>query len=334
MPDDRSSCVTERFCKIMRPEILKKLLAASLFVPLAAFSQDQVMLFTGEVYSQQAQEVFVPLTNNWQARISMMLPEGTQVKEGDVVVEFDGSEVARQLEQQLESQRTEQAKNERDIAKLDKELTQADFALKQSNVALELATLKADIPEGLIGALEYSENQLAKEKAIKAVEDASEKLMDSKEKIVERERQAALDKQKGDSQVELWNEMLTSFMVRAAQPGFIIYGKHPWNRTKFQEGDTVQTSFKVAQIADTSELAIHVWINSIDRPRIQPGAAVNIKLDALPGEQIKGRLESVSDSGAKRGEWGGALYYEATVVFDSAQLPGLLPGMSAMVEPL
>jgi len=318
----------------MRPERLKKLLLASLLLPLAALGQDQAMLFTGEVYSQQAQEIFVPLTNNWQARISMMLPEGTEVKSGDVVVEFDGSDVARQLEQQLETQRTELAKTERDIAKLDKELTQAEFELKRTGITLELATLKAGIPEGLIGGLEYSENKLAKEKAIKAFEDAAEMLKDSRQKIVDREQQASLDKQRGDSQVEFWNEMLASFMIRAVQPGFVIYGKHPWNRTKFQEGDTVRTSFRVAQIADTSELAIHVWINSIDRPRINEGAAVSIRLDALPGEQIEGRLESISDSGAKRAEWGQALYYEAVVIFEAAQMPGLLPGMSALVEPL
>jgi HlyD family secretion protein len=316
--------------RLNRPQIS---MLAWLVLPLAAHAQNNEILFTGEVFSQQAQEVFVPLTNNWQARISMMLPEGTQVERGDVVVEFDGAEVARQLEQQLVTQRTEQAKTERDIAKLEKELVEAEFRLRQAGVSLELATLKADLPEGLIGGLEYSENILDKEKAIKAVEDAEEQLKDKQQSVRERDRQAKLDQQKGDNQIELWNQMLESFVVNAAQPGFIIYGKHPWNRTKFQEGDTVQTSFRVAQIADTSELAIRVWINSIDRPRIKTGQEVNIMLDALPGLELKGRLDSVSDSGSKRKEWGSALYYEGVVLFDSADRPQLLPGMSALVEP-
>lgn len=309
------------------------LLTAWLLLPMEALAQNSETLLTGEVFSQQAQEIFVPLTNNWQARISMMLPEGTQVGRGDVVVEFDGSEVARQLEQQLVTQRTEQAKTERDIAKIEKELVEAEFSLKQAGVSLELATLKADLPEGLIGGIEYSENILDLEKAVKAVEDAEEQLKDKQQSARERDRQAGLDQQKGDNQIELWNQMLESFVVEADQPGFIIYGKHPWNRTKFQEGDTVQTSFRVAQIADTSDLAIRVWINSIDRPRIKTGTMVNIMLDALPGVELTGRLESVTDSGSKRAEWGKALYYEGVVLFDSANRPQLLPGMSALVEP-
>lgn len=315
------------------PDPLKQTLIICLVLPLAAQAQEHTVLFTGEVFSQRAQEIFVPLTNNWQARISMMLPEGTRVQPGDVVVEFDGADVARQLEQQVESQRTELAKTERDIAKLDKELVEAEFQLRQSEVALELASLKADLPEGLIGGLEFSENILAREKAIKAVENARGQLKDKQQSSRERLRQAELDQKKGEIQFGFWNHMLESFVIYASQPGFIIYGKHPWNRTKFQEGDTVQTSFRVAQIADTSDLAIHVWINSIDRPRITTGTPVSIMLDALPALQIEGRLESISDSGAKRPEWGKALYYQGVVLFDSTQVPELLPGMSALVEP-
>lgn len=317
-----------------RFKALKLVLLAWLLAPLAAMSQQQDLLFTGEVFSQRAQEIFVPLTNNWQAIIGMMLPEGTQVQTGDVVVEFDGSEVLRQLEQQREAQRTEQAKTERDIASLEKELIQAEFQLKQATVALELARLKADLPEGLIGGLEYSDNLLQRERAEKSLEDGQEQLKDKQESVKERARQASLDQQKAENQYKLWDQMLKSFTIRAAQPGFIIYGKHPWNRTKFQEGDTVRTSFRVAQIADTSELAIKVWINSIDRPRIQPGTKVNIMLDAMPTLELAGHLGVISDNGARRMEWGGALYFEAVVLFDSAQVPGLLPGMSALVEPL
>jgi len=200
-------------------------------------------------------------------------------------------------------------------------------------VALELANLKADIPQGLVGGLEFAENKLVKERAIKSVEDADQQLRDKQKSMLDRRQQAALDIQKGENQVKLWNQMLSSFTIYAAQPGFVIYGKHPWSRTKFQEGDTVRTSFRVAQIADTSELAIKVWINSIDRPRVKAGIKVSILLDALPELELSGFLDAISDSGARRMEWGGALYYEGIVLFESAHVPDLLPGMSALVEP-
>ena len=45
----------------------------------------------------------------------------------------------------------------------------------------------------------------------------------------------------------------------------------------------MQTSFNLARVADTSDLAIRVWINSVDRPHIETGTPVRIILDALPG---------------------------------------------------
>ena len=87
-------------------------------------------------------------------------------------------------------------------------------------------------------------------------------------------------------QEQWWAQMLDSFEIRAEQPGFVIYGNHPWTRAKFQDGDTVQTSFKVAQVANTEALAVRVWINGVDRPGIETGDRVRVMLDALAGQQF------------------------------------------------
>ncbi len=301
------------------------------WLPAIALAQP---LLTGEVYSLQAQDIIVPLTTNWKATISMMVEEGRQVQPGDVVVEFDGSKAALELEQQREATRAEAAKTERDLAKLEKEYVQAGYAVQLAEVELDLAEMRAEIPKGLIGALDYAENQLAAEQANKTLEDTQIQLIDKEESLAERERRAGLDLQKADLQEAWWAEMLETFTVEATQSGYVIHGNHPWNRSKFQEGDTVQTSFKVAQVADTSDLAIRVWVNSVDRPHIEAGAPVRITLDALPGRSLSGRLDSISDSGSKRDEWGRAVYFEGSVSFDANSVPKLLPGMSALVEVL
>ena len=304
----------------------------TLLVASTAKAETPVPLLTGEVYSRQAQEIIVPLTTNWQSRISEMVPEGSFVEAGDRVVAFDGTEAARQLEQQRETTRTELAKTERDIARLEKELAQADKWQELAVVDLELATLKAGIPQGVIGAIEYAENQLGQEQSQNALENARAARADAAKALADRQEQAALDAQKVEIQERWWQQMLTSFEIRAQQPGYVIYGNHPWTRAKFQEGDNVQTSFRIAQVANTEDLAIKVWINGVDKPHVDAGDTVDIFLDALPGRRFNGTIESVSDSGAKRQEWGKADYFEAIVVLDNLPEDLLLPGMSALVE--
>ena len=290
------------------------------------------LLLTGEVFSREAQDVIVPLTTNWQARISHMVPEGTLVRAGDVVVEFDGTEAARAMEQQAETVRTEQARAERDVARLEKEHAQARFQLQQAEINLKLASMKAEVPETLIGAIEHADNQLAREQAVTAVEDARKQLADKEKSLDDRVYQAGLDNQKNDLQNAWWGEMLESFSIQALQDGYVIYGSHPWTRAKFQEGDTVRTSFRIAEVANTQDLAVKVWINSVDRPRVRPGEPVRIVLDAMPETEFLGVIQIVFDSGSKRQEWGDSVYFEGIVTFDGKQPDGLLPGMSVLVE--
>lgn len=303
-------------------------------LPLSLSAEAPLPMLSGEVFSLQAQEIIVPLTTNWQARISSLAPEGSFVENGQRVVEFDGTEAARQLEQQREAARTEQARTERDIARLRKELAQAEYQLKIAEVDLELATLKAEIPEGVIGGIEHAENQLAFEEAQNALENAREQLDDKTKGLRERTRQAELDEQKLAAQEAWWLQMLESFNIEARQSGYVLYGNHPWTREKFQAGDNVRTSFRIAQVADTENLAVRIWVNGVDRPHIAMGDRVRVRLDALPGQTFEGEITELSDSGSQRQEWGSADYYEGIVSLAQASEAALLPGMSALVEVL
>jgi multidrug resistance efflux pump len=195
---------------------------------------------------------------------------------------------------------------------------------------MELGAMKAEIPKGPIGALEYADNQLANEKAIKALENAQKQLAGKVQNLDARQQQAELDRRKADI-TEAWlQEMLVRMTVLATQSGFVIHGKVPWTQAKIQEGDPARTNTMVAEVADTSDLAIKVWVNGVDRPHIEAGVPVTITLDALPEETLPGRLETISDSAGD--EWGKSIYFLGTVGFDAERIPGLLPGMSALVE--
>jgi multidrug resistance efflux pump len=301
-------------------------------LPDGLAARDYSPLLSGEVYSRAAQGIFVPHTSRWRANISMMAPEGTEVNPGDLVVAFDGTATLSELEQLREQRRAEEAIADRDLARLDKELTQARFAVEQAEVALDLATMKAEIPKGLIGAIEHSENQLTKERGHKLLNDARKRLTEKRQSFQARLQQADLDRQKAELSESWVQELLEKLTIEATQKGYVIHGNHPWTRAKFQEGDTVRTSFKVAEVADKDDLAIRVWINAVDRPHIQADVPVKIVFDALPEKSVGGQLEFISESATKRLEWGKAAYFEATVNFDAGQISGLLPGMSAMVE--
>jgi signal transduction histidine kinase len=191
---------------------LLTLAAVALGALAADIQADEAFLITGEVFSKQAQEIIVPLTTNWQARISAMVPEGSFVEEGDVVVEFDGTDAARQLETQRENALTELAKTERDLATVEKELMQAWFQHEKAKVAFELATLNAGIPEGVVSSLNFDEYQLALEQADRALKDAQNQLANKRQDRDARHRQAAMDARKTEIQEQWWDQPAASLV--------------------------------------------------------------------------------------------------------------------------
>jgi len=315
---------------VMLRHVFISVLLSTLHASVAA--RDYSPLLTGEVYSRTAQNIFVPQTSNWRATISFMAQEGMEVKPGDQVVAFDGTAVLNGLEQLREKQRTQEAIAERDLARLDKEVIQAQYAAEQAEAALELANLKAEIPKGLIGAIEHSENQLAKEREKKHLNDALKQLVEKQQRFQSRQQQADLDRQKFRLSESWSQEMLMRVSVKATQKGYVIHSNHPWTGAKFQEGDNVRTSFKVAEVADADDLALRIWVNAVDRPHIEANVPVKIFFDALPGNSVDGQIEFLSESATKRPEWGDAAYFEGTVTINTGKISGLLPGMSAMVE--
>ncbi len=86
---------------------------------------------------------------------------------------------------------------------------------QQAEVDLELATLKAEIPEGVIGAIEYAENQLAFEEATNALEDARRLLDNSEKSLRDRQQQDELDRTRIALQEAWWAEMLENMTVFA-----------------------------------------------------------------------------------------------------------------------
>ena len=287
-------------------------------------------LLSGEIFSENAQLIFVPVTENWNTRISWFAPEGSLVKAGEPVVKFDGSSVQAQLDQQREQHRAQTATQKRERLTAEKQLLEARFQLRQAERDLALAEIDAAVPEQFLGKLTHAENQLKLEQSSTARQDAAKLVADKQEALTNLEKRHQLDAQKRALARDWLEQQLQNLTVDAQRAGYVLYESHPWSGAKVQLGDTVQTGFKVAQVADTQALAVRVWINGVDQPHITAPAAVRITFDAFPDKPVSGELRSISAAGERKAAWGDALYFTGDVSL-SATADALVPGMSALV---
>ena len=118
-------------------------------------------LLTGVVEDSSAQTIEMPrLPGGWQRRIEWMVPEGTPVAVGEVVVRLDPGDLITREEQRRTDLEKVQLTAERRVDELRLLVMDAERAVAQAESAERLAQLDAVIPEATIPRLDYERYQL------------------------------------------------------------------------------------------------------------------------------------------------------------------------------
>jgi RND family efflux transporter MFP subunit len=98
--------------------------------------------------------------------------------------------------------------------------------------------------------------------------------------------------------------------------------------TEGKEISTATLATTAISLVDTSEIEMRGFIDEIDVAMVQLGQEANIILDALPDEEVEGRLAFVSPVGTILA---GVVSYDTTITLENP-IAGLKDGMSATAE--
>jgi HlyD family secretion protein len=84
--------------------------------------------------------------------------------------------------------------------------------------------------------------------------------------------------------------------VKAPTDGILLYSVLPreTGRRKIQIGDSVWVGQTFLEVPDTSELIVEVQIREIDVAKIEEGMETTVELDAFPGMQFPGVVETIA----------------------------------------
>ena len=82
------------------------------------------------------------------------------------------------------------------------------------------------------------------------------------------------------------------------------------------------------RIADLSHMVIKAKINEVNIPRVSAGQPVDIRLDALPGKPLKGRVTTIATQGVKENN---LVTYEVSIDIENSH-PALKPMLTANID--
>jgi HlyD family secretion protein len=289
------------------------------------------VLLTGELKAVKAVDIVVPRTPAWQIPIRYMADDGAEVREGQMVVEFDRQSFTASIdEKRLAALKTasdlarQQAQNQLDLA--DKRQ-----AVEERRVAMEKARIDADVPDDVLPRRDWQERALALEKArtehAKAVDDlAAAQTAASSEEQVRR-----IAREQANRQLAAAEQAIAVLSVTAPRAGVFQIGDHPWEGRKFQVNDTCWPGMTVARIPDLAAMQVEVALFDVDDGVIGVGMPASCTVDAFPDEVLSGRVDSISPLALETARSSLRRVFRVVVSLASFEGTRMRPGMSVRV---
>jgi HlyD family secretion protein len=230
---------------------------------------------SGELRAEQ--QATVTATNDKQ--IVWLVPEGTRVKQGDLLVRF-------------ESQKYEIAKAgaESALAVARAELSRAQGQLEAQRAAQERARLEyASLPElaqkGFVNRNELDAARLAHEE-VKASTRSFEAAVEAARANVERAQR----------EVEQQDRKLEEGFVHAPRDGVVVYATtgDAANPRKVSVGMIPFEGMPLIYLPDPSSMRVDTEISEFDLAKVRLGSPVELRLDAYSDVTFRGEVISIA----------------------------------------
>lgn len=287
---------------------------------------------TGELKAAQSVIISAPrIRSSFANTISFLAPEGSVVKKGERIVEFDDSSLESN---RSEAERTlDQAKLRIDKKKADLEAERCDLlnSLAQAEASLQQSELYGKISKDLLPGNTYQKYQLDVTKAKLSVQKAKENLdnylksYDSELALVEIDRsQAEINLKKIVSDMQL-------LKIDAPQDGILIYGDNWTSNRKMQVGDNAMQGMEVASLPDLASMRVVGNVYDTEYSSLQPDMRCTVSLDALPGFKVGGKILSRTSVATRKSFTSQKKVFQITIQLDKVDPVIMKPGMTAHV---
>jgi HlyD family secretion protein len=292
----------------------------------------------GEIRPRKSLIIAAPMLAG-ELQILKLPPNGTPVKTGDVVVEFDGSTLKRTIQEKESELR--QAREELDQQKAQATITsqQDGTALLHSRYEVDRARLSA-VPEDA-GIVSKSESEHAR----LALADAQQKLAESQVKIGANQKVSATTFITQESKIakvtadlERAKRSLAALEVQAPADGVVsllpnFRASSPMGAAQeFRTGDRAWAGAQILELPDLSSIHLNARLDESDRGHLEAGQDATIKIDAIPDHDYHASVTDVSVlARVDFSSWPPVKQFDLRLTFKDADAK-IRPGMSATAK--
>lgn len=290
---------------------------------------DVLVTTTGELRAKKSVDINGPAqaqaANVYQTKIASLVPEGTVVKQGDVIAELDRapaatkmSDVTLSLQKAQAEFTTAQLDSALNLAQAREDVRTAEYALEEKKIAKDQAQYEAPSIK--------RQAEIDYEKAQRALEQSKRNLDTKTKQAVAKMSSVGADLGRQQNQLKNIQDVMGQFTIKAPAAGMVIYVRE-WNGKKRGVGSQWSAwDPAVATLPDLTHMESDTYVNEVDVRKLAVGQKVSIALDADPSKKLTGKVTQVANVGEQRPNQDSKVF-EVKIDVDQADTT-LRPGMT------
>ena len=283
---------------------------------------------TGKLSAENSVTVTSPAV-----RISLqvidLIPEGTVVKKGDFLIQFDSTELKASIDDRLAELDIARLNLVRSLASMDSRMASLESGVENSQASHRLAELSLEqmqfeadkrIEQGKLSLRQAEISLKQAEQQVRAqwqIDSADVRSLELKIKQAEIELQRCY-------------RDLSQLRINAPSPGLVIY-KEFWKGSEMEKlalGDRPWRGQGLIELPDLTIMMVETSVSEVDFSKVKEGQEVEIKLDAYPEPTFYGKVADVAVLASEEEGISEAKVFEVLIRIDGED-PLLRPGMSA-----
>jgi len=280
----------------------------------------------GTLEAVKESPIAVPRVPTGALKVKELIPEGTIVREGDVVVVFDETQLNIELDNHRAAFRSASRRIDRNgiqstIEKGGIDVMKGVAALEREN-ATEFALLDTEI----FSRQEILDSQVKLDVAEETIVFADASLLlrgqyyDIEERILDVEAGQAKEKM-GRAETSL-----ASLVLRAPLPGLVVYRKD-WRGGIVSVGDSLWPGNVLLAIVDPTRTVLSGFVLEKDASGLEIGAPATVTVDAWPSRPFAGKVSYRSELSRPIQEGSPVKYFEVKVEVLDGDPALLKPGL-------
>jgi HlyD family secretion protein len=279
----------------------------------------------GNLRAVKATPITPPRGTSGPLKIAWAVPDGGEVKKGDVVVRFAPTDFEKQLEDARSDRDKAQTRSEKEKALVESMLRERDRSAELARVELsQMRDFQSKDPEI------FSKNQIieaAIDEELSAVRTEHAALAKSIEKSLSGHKLdlIGIERKKAELLMSRAEDGLKSLAVHAPHDGIIVF-ETDWRGVMYQVGDTVWAGQTIANAPLLDEMEAEVFVLEADAGGLEVGKVGSLTLEAHPEAQYPVEVKRVDTLAKQRIAGSPSQYFGVTLVLSETQPKLMKPG--------